>query len=77
MIFTTKTIDTVLSPTDIVFYNADNYNSWWYLSNYKSSKGELQFYKICTINRGFIDIQMISTLHKMLIPQFTVHSSFI
>ena len=54
--------DTVISPTDIVFCNANKYDSWRQLPNCKQGTGELRFYKTDTITRASINIQMIKKL---------------
>ena len=60
--YSAEATDTVLSPTDIVFCNADTYDSWWQLSNCTKGKGELRFYKTNTITRATISITMINKL---------------
>ena len=60
--YSAEATDTVLSPTDIVFCNADTYDSWWQLSNCTKGKGELRFYKTNTITRATVSITMINKL---------------
>ena len=75
MFYSKEATDTVISPTDIVFCNADKYDSWWQLSNCKQGTDELRFYKTNTITRVSIDIRMVKncgTLHRIPLPLFTV-----
>ena len=45
MLNSKEATETVISPTDIVFCNADTYDSWWQLSNCIQGTGDLIFYK--------------------------------
>ena len=60
--YSNEATETVLSPTDIVFCNADIYDSWWQISDCLQGTGELRFYKTDAITRAAINITMNNKL---------------
>ena len=45
MFYSNDATETVVSPTDTVFSNSDQFDSWWQISNCHTGGGELRFYK--------------------------------
>ena len=78
MFYAANAAETVVSPTDTVFSNTDQFDSWWQVSNCKTGGGELRFYntngiKKCSTplimrNRlWYFDQDMSSTLYRSTI----------
>jgi len=75
MFYAAEATETVLSPTDIFFFNADQYNSWRQIANCTKCTGELRFYKTNEITRAsiliimhnklwYIDQDLVSTIYR-------------
>ena len=62
MFFAADSTETVVSPTDAVFSNVDQFDSWWQVSNCKTGGGELRFYKTNGITKCSIALIMRNRL---------------
>lgn len=60
------TIETVVSPTDIVFSNTNNYDSWWRNNNYASGEGSLRFYNSNGLTTSTLALKMRNKLWYIL-----------
>ena len=51
-------IETAVSPTDIVFSNANKYDSWWKNNNCASGEGSLRFYNSDGLTTSTVVLKM-------------------
>ena len=62
MFYSAAATETVVSPTDTVFSNSDQFDSWWQISNCQTGGGELRFYKTDGITRCCVPLRMRNRL---------------
>ena len=62
MYFSKEATETVISPTDTVFSNADAYDSWWQIANCATGEGELRLYRSNGITRFSVPLVMRNQL---------------
>ena len=62
MFYSKEATETVVSPTDTVFSNADSFDSWCQMANCATGNGELRFYKTNGITRCSVPLVMHNKL---------------
>ena len=66
MYYSPMATETVVSPTDIIFSNANKYDSWWQNNNCASGEGSLRFYNSDGLATSTMALKMRNKLWYIL-----------